>query len=46
MRTLPDLAVEGGLGVDLGLVDVELAVEQLLHRPQQPRVPRQLAEHV
>ena len=41
---LPDIAVEGRLGVDLVLVHVELFAEQLLDRLDQPRMRRPAAE--
>jgi hypothetical protein len=41
---LPDLAVEGGLGVDLVLMHVEAAAQQLLDRRDQARIGAQAAE--
>ena len=42
---LPDVALEGGLGVELELVDVDLLAEQLPQRLDQARMARQQAEH-
>src|SRR3954452_17460953 len=41
---LPDLALEGGLGVDLDLLDVELVAQELEGRLDQPRMPHHQLE--
>ena len=41
---MPDLAVEGRLGVDLELMHVDLAVQDLFDRFDQPRVRAQAAK--
>ena len=41
---LPQLAVEGRLGVDLELVDVDRLAEELLDRLDQPRMGAEAAE--
>ena len=41
---LPLVAVERRLGVDLELVDVDVAVDELAHRLDEPRVPGQAAK--
>ena len=46
LMPLPDVAFEGGLGVELELMDVDVLAEILLQRLDQPRVPRQQAEHL
>ncbi len=43
---LPDVALEGGLGVELELMDVDVLAEILLQRPDQPRMADQQAEHL
>src|SRR5450830_72630 len=45
LMPLPEVALEGGLGVELELVDVNLFAEQLPQRLDQARMPRQQAEH-
>jgi hypothetical protein len=42
---LPDVALEGGLGVELELVDVDVLAEQLPQRFDQSGMARQQAEH-
>jgi hypothetical protein len=42
---LPDLADEGGLHVDLDLLDIELGAQDLLRRLDQARMAHQLGEH-
>ncbi len=43
---LPDVALEGGLGVELELVDVDALAEQLHQRFDQPRMARHHLEHL
>ena len=43
---LPDVALEGGLGVELELVDVDFLAEQLPQRLDQARMARQQPEHL
>ena len=43
---LPDVAFEGGLGVELELMDVDVLAEQLPQRFDQARMARQQAEHL
>src|SRR4029077_11760135 len=44
LMPLPDVTLEGGLGVELELMDVELLAEQLLERRDKARVMREQAE--
>ena len=41
---LPDVAFEGGLGVEFELMDVDVFAEQLPQRLDQARMPREKAE--
>ena len=43
---LPDVALEGGLGVELELMNVDVLAEILLQRLDQPRMGDQQAEHL
>src|SRR5262245_66655536 len=43
---LPHVAFEGGLGVELELMNVDILAEQLPQRLNEARMPREQAEHL